>query len=60
MDGGIEDFMMINDSFGYQAADMTVMNRLLREEFVKIYYEKAVLKEFHEQVKGQLPGEIEN
>ena len=54
---GITDFMMIHDSFGCHAADTTAMNRILREEFIQMYSENF-LQDFHEQVKGQLPGKL--
>jgi len=54
---GITDFMMIHDSFGCHAADTTAMNRILREEFIKMYSDNF-LQDFHEQVKRQLPGKF--
>lgn len=51
---GMTDFMMVHDSFGCHAADMQAMNRILRQEFVKMY-SNDFLSTFHEQVKRQLP-----
>ena len=53
---GIVDFAMIHDSFGCHASDVEKLNRILREEFVKMY-SGDVLADFKEQLRAQLPAE---
>jgi DNA-directed RNA polymerase len=36
---GIHHFAMVHDSFGVHAADIDLLNRVLREEFIGIYSE---------------------
>ena len=59
MDEGITDFAMIHDSFGCHASDIPTMNRILREEFIRMYSTEngkpGILEDFHEQVAQQLP-----
>lgn len=52
-DLNITNFCMIHDSYGTHASDMDTLNRVLREEFVKIY-EKDWLSEFKKQVTSQV------
>jgi DNA-directed RNA polymerase, mitochondrial len=47
---GIRHFAMVHDSFGVHAADVDLLHRVLREEFVRIYSE-PVLVNF---LRGQL------
>jgi DNA-directed RNA polymerase len=54
---GITDFAMIHDSFGCHACDMVKLNRLLREEFIKMY-SGDVLQDLITQIVKQLPAEL--
>lgn len=56
-DAGITDFAMIHDSYGCHAADVPVMNKLLRETFVRMYSED-VLEDFRQQIIEQLPNDL--
>jgi DNA-directed RNA polymerase len=40
---------MVHDSFGVHAADIDRLNRVLREEFVRIYSEPVMMRFFKEQ-----------
>jgi len=51
---GLHHFAMIHDSFGVHAADIDLLNRVLREEFVRIYSE-PVLQNFINQQKAAYP-----
>jgi DNA-directed RNA polymerase len=46
---GIRHFAMVHDSFGVHAADVDILNRVLREEFVRIYSEPVLHKFLEEQ-----------
>jgi DNA-directed RNA polymerase len=46
---GIQHFAMIHDSFGVHACDIDTLNRILREEFVRIYSEPVLQKFLDEQ-----------
>lgn len=45
-DAGITHFAMVHDSFGTHAGDVDTMARVLREEFVRLYENHDVLREF--------------
>ena len=49
---GIEDWVMIHDSFGCHACDVDLLRDILRHTFVKLY-SGNVLEEFRLQVIGQ-------
>jgi DNA-directed RNA polymerase len=51
---GIRHFAMIHDSFGVHACDVDALNRILREEFVRIYSE-PVLQKFLEEQRAAHP-----
>jgi hypothetical protein len=46
---GVHHFAMVHDSFGVHAADIDVLHRVLREEFVRIYSEPVLQKFLNEQ-----------
>src|SRR5206468_797106 len=46
--GPIPHFAMVHDSFGVHAGDIDVLNRALREEFVRIYSEPVLQNFFKE------------
>jgi len=46
---GIHHFAMVHDSFGVHACDVDLLNRVLREEFVRIYSEPVLMNFFKEQ-----------
>src|SRR5947208_6275060 len=46
--GGVHHFAMVHDSFGVHAGDIDVLNRALREEFVRIYSEPVLQNFFKE------------
>jgi DNA-directed RNA polymerase len=52
---GIRHFAMVHDSYGVHACDVDLLNRILREEFVRIYSE-PVLQNFIEQQRKAHPG----
>jgi DNA-directed RNA polymerase, mitochondrial len=52
---GIRHFAMVHDSYGVHACDVDLLNRILREEFVRIYSE-PVLQNFLEQQRKAHPG----
>jgi len=45
---GLYHFAMVHDSFGVHAGDIDVLNRALREEFVRIYSEPVLQNFFKE------------
>jgi DNA-directed RNA polymerase len=49
---GVHHFAMVHDSFGVHASDIDILNRALREEFVRIYSEPVLEKFLHEQRKA--------
>lgn len=51
---GITNFSMIHDSFGTTAGDAEVMFRVVRESFVEMYTEVAVLENFRDEIAAQL------
>jgi DNA-directed RNA polymerase, mitochondrial len=52
---GLRHFMMVHDSYGVHAADVDLLHRVLREEFVSIYSE-PVLQKFIEELRKANPG----
>jgi DNA-directed RNA polymerase len=46
---GVRHFAMVHDSFGVHAADVDLLNRVLREEFVRIYSEPVLQNFLNEQ-----------
>jgi DNA-directed RNA polymerase len=52
---GLRHFAMVHDSYGVHACDVDLLNRVLREEFVRIYSE-PVLENFLEQQRKAHPG----
>ena len=52
---GIRHFAMVHDSYGVHACDVDLLNRVLREEFVRIYSE-PVLQNFRDQQRKAHPG----
>lgn len=54
---GIDSFAVIHDSFGTHAADVSVLNHVLRREFVEMYSED-VLEKFRDQIAALLPDEL--
>jgi DNA-directed RNA polymerase len=46
---GVHHFVMVHDSFGVHAADIDCLNRVVREEFVRIYSEPVLQKFLNEQ-----------
>lgn len=46
---GIRHFAMVHDSFGVHAADVDLLHRVLREEFVRIYSEPVLQNFLNEQ-----------
>jgi DNA-directed RNA polymerase len=47
---GMRHFAMVHDSFGVHAADIDLLNRVLREEFVRIYSEPVLVNFLREQL----------
>lgn len=45
----LKHFAMIHDSYGVHASDVDQMNRVLREEFVRIYSEQVMARFLREQ-----------
>jgi DNA-directed RNA polymerase len=52
---GLRHFAMVHDSFGVHAADIDLLNRVLREEFVGMYSE-PVLQNFIDGQRKANPG----
>ena len=46
---GIRHFAMVHDSYGVHACDVELLNRVLREEFVRIYSEPVLQNFLNEQ-----------
>jgi DNA-directed RNA polymerase len=53
-DAGLRHFAMVHDSFGVHACDVDLLNRTLREEFVRIYSE-PVLQNFLNELRAAHP-----
>jgi len=52
---GLRHFAMVHDGYGVHACDVDLLNRVLREEFVRIYSE-PVLQNFLDQQRKAHPG----
>ncbi len=50
---------MIHDSYATHAADMGKLNRILRDEFVKMYRENDWLQELWKSLKEQTGGGLQ-
>ena len=48
---GLKNFQVIHDSYGVHACDVDQLNRILREEFVKVYSEDVLLRFLQEQCR---------
>lgn len=57
LDVGMKDFCMIHDSYGAHAADAEELSYQLRRAFVD-QYKGDVLRDFRDQLAGQLPEEL--
>lgn len=55
---GITDIHAIHDSWGVHACHTTLLNRIIREEFIKIH-KRNLLEEFKCEVESQLGVELE-
>jgi DNA-directed RNA polymerase len=53
---GLRHFAMIHDSYGVHAADVDLLNRVLREEFVGMYSELVMSNFFMEVLKSSPVG----
>lgn len=51
---GINNFAMIHDSFGTTAGDVEQLYHTVRESFVEMYEDIAVLENFREEIEQQL------
>jgi len=54
LDVGMEDFMLIHDSFGTQAADTQEFSYLIREQFVAMYEHFDVIQRLYNSAFSQL------
>lgn len=54
---GITDFAAVHDSYGTHAENYAEMNRILREQFVKMYTEQDPLADLLAMAKNSLPEE---
>jgi DNA-directed RNA polymerase, mitochondrial len=52
---GLRHFAMVHDSYGVHASDVDLLNRVLREEFVRIYSEPVMWNFFKDLWKNN-PG----
>jgi DNA-directed RNA polymerase len=52
---GLRHFAMVHDSYGVHACDVDLLNRVLREEFVRIYSE-PVLQNLIDELRKANPG----
>lgn len=57
LDAGLSSFCMIHDSYGSHAADAEELSYQLRRAFVD-QYKGDVLRDFRDQLAGQLPEEL--
>ncbi|HEY2382750.1 MAG TPA: DNA-directed RNA polymerase [Terriglobia bacterium] len=53
---GLRHFAMVHDSFGVHAADVDLLNRVLREQFVGMYSELVMANFFMEVLKSSPVG----
>jgi DNA-directed RNA polymerase, mitochondrial len=56
-DKGVEDMMMIHDSYGTHACHVDTLHETIRDEFVKLH-EKDLLGDFKKTLETYLDGEI--
>jgi len=54
---GVTDISVVHDSFGVHAADVPVLEDVLRETFIE-QYRGDVLKDFRDEIAEQLPPEL--
>jgi DNA-directed RNA polymerase len=47
---GIDDFLMIHDSFSVHPSDLELLNKIVREEFVKLYKNNDIIDDFKNQL----------
>jgi DNA-directed RNA polymerase len=52
---GLSDFSMVHDSYAVPASDVDLMNKVLREQFVRVHTE-FTLAGFLDQIKAGAPG----
>lgn len=57
---GLTGFAAVHDSFGTHACDIPVLNRIIRETFVKMYSSGNILSDLLEELKTQVPAECHN
>lgn len=57
---GISDVALVHDSFGTHAADTGRFFTILREVLVEMYSTTDVMKDFHAQMRAQLPPEAKD
>ena len=51
------NFASVHDSFWTHAADVPQMNRIIREQFVKLHYQfNRIVKEEFSEIQRQLPS----
>lgn len=55
VDAGITDFAAVHDSYGTHVENYAEMNRILREQFVKMYTEQDPLSDLLAMAKNSLP-----
>lgn len=55
---GISSFALIHDSYGTHAADTPLLHECIRKAFVWMY-EGDLLSKFKDEIKGQLPEDVE-
>lgn len=54
---GVTGFTVIHDSFGCHAADAYTLGSAVRDTFVEMYTEQAVLADLHDELKLSLPAD---
>lgn len=52
-DNGITEFAFVHDDYGCHSCDVAVMQRCIREQFVKLYSENDLLQSFKDQLEAQ-------
>jgi DNA-directed RNA polymerase len=55
---GIIDYAMVHDSYGTHSPNMPLLNKRLREAFVKMYEDNDVLLDLYESAVATLPQEV--
>lgn len=56
---GIQDFAMVHDSYGTHSPNMPKLNKILREQFVKMYEENDVLQNLYDTAVATLPEGVD-